>query len=88
MTSIDKSQPLPIYYQLKEILQQRIDSLESGSRGISSPSERDLCNEHGISHMTVRQAIVALVNEGRYKYANRAKAPSWPSPKLSSGLAQ
>ncbi len=84
MTSIDKSQPLPIYYQLKEILQQRIDSGE-WQPGDLIPSERDLCNEHGISRMTVRQAIVALVNEGRLR-REQGKGTFVAQPKIEQRL--
>lgn len=84
MTVIDKSQPLPIYYQLKEILRQRIESGE-WQPGDLIPSERDLCNEHGISRMTVRQAIVALVNEGRLR-REQGKGTFVAQPKIEQRL--
>jgi len=60
---LDKSSPVPLYYQLAEMLRERI---ESGSLkpGDQLPSERELGEQHGISRMTVRQAITYLAQKG------------------------
>ncbi len=63
MAGIDRDGPVPIYYQLKQIIRQKIEAGE-WQPGQIIPSERELCAEHGISRMTVRQALVELVNEG------------------------
>ena len=60
---IDKSSPIPVYYQLKNDLISKI------SEGIWKPgecisSERELCEIYGVSRMTIRQAIGELVQEG------------------------
>ncbi|MDU3348564.1 MAG: GntR family transcriptional regulator, partial [Clostridium sp.] len=60
---IDKSSPIPVYYQLKNDLISKI------SEGVWKPgeciaSERELCEIYGVSRMTIRQAIGELVQEG------------------------
>lgn len=60
---IDKSSPIPVYYQLKNDLISKI------SEGVWKPgdciaSERELCDIYGVSRMTIRQAIGELVQEG------------------------
>jgi len=61
---VDKKSPIPIYYQLKEQLALLI---RDGTFPIGSrlPSELEIGSELGISRGTVRQAINALVSEGR-----------------------
>lgn len=59
---IDKSSPIPVYYQLKTDLISKI------SQGIWKPgeciaSERELCEIYGVSRMTIRQALGELVQE-------------------------
>ncbi|PRX30475.1 GntR family transcriptional regulator [Orenia metallireducens] len=63
MKRISKDSPLPLYYQLKEILEDMIENniLEPGD---PIPTERELSEMHSISRMTVRKAIMDLVNEG------------------------
>jgi len=53
----------PAYIRLKEWIQERI---ESGALvpGDALPSERMLAEQHGLSRMTVRQAISELVSAG------------------------
>lgn len=58
-----KSGPVPRYYQLVEFIRARIRSGE-WAPGMPIPSERELCERHGISRMTARQSISVLVNEG------------------------
>ncbi|MCC7160966.1 MAG: GntR family transcriptional regulator [Anaerolineae bacterium] len=60
---LDKSLPIPLYYQLAENLREEI---ESGALkpGAQLPSERELGEELGISRMTVRQAITYLAQKG------------------------
>ena len=55
--------PLPRYYQLKEIIRERIMTGE-WAPGTLIPSERELCERYGISRMTARQSITELVSEG------------------------
>ncbi|WP_273888904.1 GntR family transcriptional regulator [Rubrobacter naiadicus] len=60
---IDKSSPIPKYHQLKEIIREMVEQ-EELKEGEMIPSERELCERFGISRMTVRQAVMELVNEG------------------------
>ena len=62
MSAIYRNSPLPRYFQLKEIMRERIRSGE-WKPGELIPSERDLSEKYGISRMTARQAITELVNE-------------------------
>jgi GntR family transcriptional regulator len=61
---LDKNLPIPLYYQLMQVL---IEQIESGEMkpGDSFFSERELAEHFGISRMTVRQALQRLVDEGR-----------------------
>ncbi len=60
---INKNSPIPVYYQLKNIILQKI---ENGEFTAENPihSERELSETLGISRMTVRQALNQLVSEG------------------------
>ncbi|MGE7187115.1 GntR family transcriptional regulator [Peribacillus sp. NPDC006672] len=60
---VEKSNPLPLYFQLKEVLKEKIE------KGIYKsddpiPSERELIDMYGISRTPVRQALNELVAEG------------------------
>ena len=65
MSTIYRNSPLPRYYQLKEIMRERIRTGE-WKPGDLIPSERELGETYGISRMTARQAITDLVNEGLF----------------------
>ncbi|NDJ79072.1 MAG: GntR family transcriptional regulator, partial [Chloroflexi bacterium] len=58
---MDDSQPL--HAQLKEALTNAIMRGEY-KPGDKLPSQRHLCEQYGMSHMTVRRAINELVNDG------------------------
>lgn len=60
---IDKTSPIPVYYQLKNIVLKKIQSGEFIEGGLI-PSERELGEGLNISRMTVRQALNQLVQEG------------------------
>lgn len=66
---IDKRSPIPIYFQLEELIKTMI---EQGTlkKGDMIPSEREYAEKYGISRMTVRQALNNLVNNG---YLSRVK---------------
>jgi len=81
---LDKSTPVPLYYQIKQILLHKIDNQEL-SPGDKAPSERELSEMFGVSRMTARQALRELEAEG---YLNRAQGiGSFISePKLEQSL--
>lgn len=60
---IDKKSPIPVYYQLKNIILKKIKDGDY-KEGNLIPSERELSDELGISRMTVRHALNQLVTEG------------------------
>jgi len=61
---LGKHSPLPLYLQLKAVIEDRIASGD-WLPGTQLPSERELCEQFKISRITVRQAIADLVTEGR-----------------------
>lgn len=63
MTEIDHTSPIPLYYQLKLLIQKQIEdgSLPPGQR---IPTEAELCQRFHISRTPVRQALLELVREG------------------------
>jgi len=60
---IEKSSPVPVYAQIAESMR---TLLRSGTipAGTALPPERALCEQFGISRMTLRQAYEALEREG------------------------
>ena len=61
--TIDRQAPLPLYYQLKRLLSERIESGD-WKPGDLLPTELNLQETHGLSRTTVRQAIRELEIEG------------------------
>jgi GntR family transcriptional regulator len=61
--TIDRTSPLPFYFQLSQVLEQEIGS---GRRtpGERLPSEPALCARYGVSRTTVRQALARLEQRG------------------------
>ena len=53
----------PLYFQLKEILRDKIENLEF-QEGDMIPSESEIQQRYDVSRATVRKAIQILVNEG------------------------
>lgn len=84
MRKISKENPLPLHYQLKEIIQEMIEN-EELSPGEAIPPERELCEQQGVSRMTVNKAIMALVNEG-VLYREQGKGTFVSKPKVKQEL--
>jgi GntR family transcriptional regulator len=61
---LDKHNPVPLYFQLKNIIEEKIYSGEL-KPGDKIPSENSLCEQYKISRTTARQAISELVNTGK-----------------------
>lgn len=66
---IDKNLPLPLYYQLKQII---MNSIDEGiyQEDTAIPTEFELIHKYDVSRTTVRQALNELVNEG-YLYRKK-----------------
>src|SRR4051812_17560519 len=79
-----KNGPMPRYYQLKEIIRQKVSN-GLWAPGTPIPSERELCEQYGISRMTARQSITELVNEG-YLYREQGKGTFVAQPKITQQL--
>ena len=63
MPTLERSNPLPLYYQLKEVLKEQIHAGHLAPH-TSIPSEPELVNSYHVSRATVRQALAELVHEG------------------------
>ena len=81
---LDKSVPVPLYFQLKMLIQ---DEIKSGSYSADSPipTEMELSQMFDISRTTVRQAISDLVKEGRL-YRIKSKGTFVAHPKVEWGF--
>jgi len=60
---LDEKSPIPLYYQLKQILEENIKN-GVWSPGDLVPAERTLAQEYAVSLGTARQALQALMQEG------------------------
>jgi GntR family transcriptional regulator len=61
--NLQKKSPIPLYYQLTEVLREKI-RLGELKPGVQLPSEREFSETYQISRMTVRQALAYLIREG------------------------
>jgi len=57
------SGPIPLYYQIGNIIRDKISNGEYKLGG-RIPSEKDLCFEYGVSRVTIRQALVSMIDQG------------------------
>lgn len=81
---IDKSSPLPIYYQLEEQIKKQIESGEL-QPGDMLPSEREYAELINVSRMTVRQAMNNLVDDG-YLYRQKGRGTFVAEKKVEQEL--
>jgi multiple sugar transport system substrate-binding protein len=82
-TSIDPSQPIPLYFQLKTLLLEEIleGRYDSESR---LPTEHELCDRFGISRTPVTRALSELAEEGvilRHRRRGTFVNPHWMRPR-------
>jgi GntR family transcriptional regulator len=83
---IEKNSPIPIYYQLGELIKELIAKGEL-KPGDSLPAEREYAEKFQISRMTVRQAFTQLVNEGYlHRVQGRGTFVAERKPKIEQGL--
>lgn len=85
-SQLNKSTPIPLYFQLKELIMNEIKngSYQSGS---IIPTENELTDMFQISRTTVRQAMSELVQEG-WLYRIKSKGTFVSSPKINQTFVQ
>lgn len=84
--TLDKSVPIPLYFQLKELI---IEAIRSGAykHGSVIPTEKEFSEMYQISRTTVRQAITELVQEG-WLYRIKSKGTFVSTPKINQDFIQ
>lgn len=83
---LDKNIPVPLYYQLKTLLEEYIEK-EHSSYEEPIPTEMEISEAFGISRPTVRQAINSLVVEGRL-YRKKSKGTFVTRPKIHQNFLE
>lgn len=83
---IDKSVPIPLYYQLKELIMEEIRKGNYNS-GDVIPTEKNISDFFQISRTTVRQAITELVQEG-WLYRVKSKGTYVAQKKIQQDFMQ
>ena len=78
--TIDKNIPVPLYYQLKELILEAINE-NKYTAGDVIPTEKEISSYYQISRTTVRQAIGELVQEG-ILYRVKSKGTFVAEPKI------
>lgn len=78
---IDKSVPIPLYFQLKTLI---LEEIKAGNYKVGSiiPTEKEFSDAFLISRTTVRQAITELVQEG-WLYRIKSKGTFIAQPKIN-----
>ena len=79
--TIDPTQPIPLYFQLKTLL---VEEILSGTYGPGDrlPTEHELCDHYGISRTPVTRALSELAEEGvilRHRRRGSFVNPHWLS---------
>ena len=83
---IDKTSPVPYYYQLRQLLERAISS---GVLGVDDkiPTEAALCERYDVSRTVVRQALSDLEHTGLV-VRQKGRGTFVAAPKLSEFVAQ
>lgn len=63
MDTVDRNSPVPLYFQLKQIVLRQIEG-GTWTSGDLLPSEQEIQDQYGLSRTTVRQTLSELVFEG------------------------
>ncbi len=77
---LERKNAQPLYVQARNILLSRIENAEYGVNE-KIPSESELCQEFGISRMTVRSVLTELVRDGKL-YRIQGKGTFVAEPKF------
>lgn len=86
MPTLERSNPLPLYYQLKEVLRQQIRAGHLAPH-TAIPSEPELVAHYHVSRATVRQALTELVHEGLL-YRQHGKGTFVCEPRVQQTLSE
>src|SRR5579875_1543740 len=86
MPMLERSNPLPLYYQLKEVLKQQIRAGHLAPH-TAIPSEPELVARYRVSRATVRQALTELVHEGLL-YRQHGKGTFVCEPRVQQTLSE
>ena len=78
--TLDKNIPVPLYYQLKELISDAIKEKQYRP-GDAIPTEKEIGRYYQLSRTTVRQAIGELVQEG-VLYRVKSKGTFVAEPKI------
>lgn len=84
MPGIDKTKPIPLYYQIVEDVKRKIDNREF-KPGDRLPTEQWISEYYDVSRVTVRKAIEELIAAGAI-YRVRGKGPVVSAPKFNRRL--
>lgn len=84
--TIDKSSPVPYYYQLRQLLERAVTS-GALAVGDQIPTEAALCERYDVSRTVVRQTLSDLERQGLVTRI-KGKGTFVAAPKLSELLAQ
>src|SRR6266700_702665 len=86
MPTLERSNPLPLYYQLKQVLWQQITAGPLAPH-TAIPSEPELVARYRVSRATVRQALTELVHEGLL-YRQHGKGTFVCEPLVQQSLSE
>src|SRR5579884_3094196 len=86
MPTLERSNPLPLYYQLKEVLKQQIRAGHLAPH-TAIPSEPELVAQYHVSRATVRQALTELVHEGLL-YRQHGRGTFVCEPRVQQNLSE
>lgn len=86
MVTIDTNLPIPLYYQVKTRLMEKITG-GKWNPGHTIPTEIELMKQYGVSRTTVREAVSALVQEG-YLVKRQGKGTFVRVPRLQESLGR
>ncbi len=85
MPTLDRANPLPLYYQLKALLKQQIQAGHLAPH-TAIPSEPELVASYHVSRATVRQALTELTHEGLlYRQHGRGTFVAEPRVQVREG---
>jgi GntR family transcriptional regulator len=83
---LNAREAIPLYEMLRDFLRQQIEQGRYRP-GEPIPSERELCREHRISRITVRQAIAGMIHDGQL-VRKQGKGTFVARHKVNQGLSR